>query len=377
MTPLEVMWHSPVYDPSGYAACARDYILSLDKNGVRVLNKPVSFWSNITQPAVSGDTLDRLKALEASQISPTAPRVQHYVPDVYKRGRDARPQIGYTVFETDGCPEKWLKKMDMMDQIWVPCHFNLDTFENSGFDRKKMRVIPHIVDTDLFNPDVTPLDIPIKKDFYFLVVMDVTHRKGWDILLRSYLREFKGNRDVGLVFKGYFGGVGEQQKRNLINKLRAFRDSLNIHNPPDIIFFGDIMDQIDMPRLYKACQCFVLPHRGEGWGLTLSQAMSMGMPTIGTGWSGNLEFMNKDNSYLIDVLEFREINDEMVKITPNYNGQKWAEPSELHLRSLMRTVYDNYEDAKKKGIQARQDMVNNFTWKPITDKIKEALGELL
>jgi len=240
-----------------------------------------------------------------------------------------------------------------------------------------MRVIPHIVDTDLFNPDVTPLDIPIKKDFYFLVVMDVTHRKGWDILLRSYLREFKGNRDVGLVFKGYFGGVGEQQKRNLINKLRAFRDSLNIHNPPDIIFFGDIMDQIDMPRLYKACQCFVLPHRGEGWGLTLSQAMSMGMPTIGTGWSGNLEFMNKDNSYLIDVLEFREINDEMVKITPNYNGQKWAEPSELHLRSLMRTVYDNYEDAKKKGIQARQDMVNNFTWKPITDKIKEALGELL
>ena len=30
-----------------------------------------------------------------------------------------------------------------------------------------------------------------------------------------------------------------------------------------------------MPQLYKACNAFVLPTRGEGWGLPVMEAMSM------------------------------------------------------------------------------------------------------
>lgn len=32
-----------------------------------------------------------------------------------------------------------------------------------------------------------------------------------------------------------------------------------------------------MPQLYKACDAFVLPTRGEGWGLPVMEAMSMAM----------------------------------------------------------------------------------------------------
>jgi glycosyltransferase involved in cell wall biosynthesis len=206
--------------------------------------------------------------------------------------------------------------------------------------------------------------------------MDVTHRKGWDVLLRSYVREFQNQTDVALIFKGYFGGVSDNQKRSLIYRLKDFVAKLGVKKPPNIIFFGDVLDNDMLPRLYKLAHCFVLPHRGEGWSLCLSEAMSMEVPSIGTGWSGNTEFMDQSNSYLIDVIDFREINEEMSKITPNYKGHKWAEPSEAHLRQLMRRVYDHYDEAKKKAKKGRQDLIKNFSWKPVTDKIKEAIKDL-
>jgi glycosyltransferase involved in cell wall biosynthesis len=44
---------------------------------------------------------------------------------------------------------------------------------------------------------------------------------------------------------------------------------------------------IDMPQLYKSADAFVLPSRGEGWGLPLMEAMAMELPTIGTNWVSN------------------------------------------------------------------------------------------
>jgi glycosyltransferase involved in cell wall biosynthesis len=373
----EVIWHAPAYDPSGYATCARDYIFALHRLGVRVRYEPVRFWSPIGKKAVSGKELEILEKLEKVQVSTAAPKVHHCVPDCYKRSMDpSRPNIGYTVFETDGCPKSWIKIMERMNLIMVPCEFNRGTFAKAGFDPNKMRIIPHIVDTDRFDPSkYKPMRIPQKRDFYFLTIMDVTYRKGWDILLRAYLREFRGDRRVCLIFKGYFGGVTEQHKANLYGRLKAFKEALRIKNPPDVLFYGDILDLNELPRLYKAADCYVLPSRGEGWGLPYSEAMSMELPTIGTGWGGNTEFMNKENSYLIDVLEFRDTGDELTKITPNYVGQKFAEPSEEHLRRLMRHVYEHRDEAKAKGKKARQDLVTNFSWKPIGERIIKVLKE--
>jgi glycosyltransferase involved in cell wall biosynthesis len=33
----------------------------------------------------------------------------------------------------------------------------------------------------------------------------------------------------------------------------------------------------EMPRLYKAADAFVLPSRGEGWGMPMMEAMGMGV----------------------------------------------------------------------------------------------------
>jgi glycosyltransferase involved in cell wall biosynthesis len=57
----------------------------------------------------------------------------------------------------------------------------------------------------------------------------------------------------------------------------------------------------DIPRLYAAVDCFVLPTRGEGWGLPIFEAMAMGLPVIATNWSGQVDFMNENNAFPIRV----------------------------------------------------------------------------
>lgn len=48
--------------------------------------------------------------------------------------------------------------------------------------------------------------------------------------------------------------------------------------PPEPLSFV----QRDMPKLYAAVDAFVLPTRGEGWGRTITEAMCMELPVIGT-----------------------------------------------------------------------------------------------
>ena len=54
------------------------------------------------------------------------------------------------------------------------------------------------------------------------------------------------------------------------------------------------------PGLYKACDCFVIPTRGEGWGMPITEAMSMGLPVIVTNWSGTTAFVDESVGYMIN-----------------------------------------------------------------------------
>eukprot|EP00758_Cryptobia_borreli_P003306 Tbor_TRINITY_DN3675_c0_g1::TRINITY_DN3675_c0_g1_i1::g.231::m.231 len=49
----------------------------------------------------------------------------------------------------------------------------------------------------------------------------------------------------------------------------------------------------EVPALYAQHDAFLLPTRGEGWGLPLMEAMSMALPAVGTDWGGSTEFMKR------------------------------------------------------------------------------------
>ena len=96
----------------------------------------------------------------------------------------------------------------------------------------------------------------------------------------------------------------------------------------------------------------------------------MGLPVIATNWSGQTEFMNDQNSYLINV-------DQLIPVPfgGEYAGHSYSEPSYKHLSQLMRHVYQNREEAKSVGVNARKTMVENYKGtdlgKIILNRIKE------
>ena len=62
------------------------------------------------------------------------------------------------------------------------------------------------------------------------------------------------------------------------------------------------------------CDCYVSLHRSEGFGLTLAEAMAYGRPVIATAYSGNLDFMDEHNSYLVPFRESRS------RLVPTLSG---------------------------------------------------------
>ena len=112
------------------------------------------------------------------------------------------------------------------------------------------------------------------------------------------------------------------------------------------------MSRDDLYGLMSAADAYASLHRSEGLGLTMAEAMLLGKPTIATGYSGNLDFMTPDNSYLVNY--DRAVIAEAT--WPYPQGCVWAEPSVEHAAELMRHVFDNPDEAKAVGRRGRDEV---------------------
>jgi glycosyltransferase involved in cell wall biosynthesis len=121
-----------------------------------------------------------------------------------------------------------------------------------------------------------------------------------------------------------------------------------------------------------ACDCYVSLHRAEGFGLTMAEAMAIGKPVIATGYSGNVDFMNSENSYLIDY-EIGRVGAECEIYPPE---GEWAEPSVEHAAELMRRVYSNPQEAERLGAQAARDIAAKLSPQASGAAMRRRLAEL-
>jgi len=104
--------------------------------------------------------------------------------------------------------------------------------------------------------------------------------------------------------------------------------------------------------LIASCDCFISLHRSEGLGLGMAQSMALGKPVNATRYSGNLEFMNSENSLLV---EYRLATVE--ESTEAYEaGSAWAEPDLDHAAERMRRVHERRDAAIQPGNAARESI---------------------
>lgn len=376
---LPIRWLGPVFNPSGYASEGRDFLLSLNKRLKVGLKHNNTIYSKKFVKGLDGNTAMQLLGMAKSfnEIK-NGIVINHNTPEGFERPLDADYVIGRTMFETDRIPNHWVTKCLQMDEIWVPSHFNYETFKNSGVDESKLHVIPGSVDTDHYDPVIhSPLNLKNKKGFNFLAIFEWSSRKAWDVLINAYFGEFSSLDDVCLHIRSYgFGKPDMDASSYMWAKIKelAYNLKIAVNELPKISIIEEQIPTQDFPRLYKSVDCLVGVSRGEGWGRPMHEAMSMALPVIGTNWGGNTEYMTHENSVLVDY-SLKEIT----IVEPHlwyYRGHKWAEPCVKSLQKSMRGLFENPAKSKAIGKKARSHIVRHFSKKVVGDLILNRLSKI-
>ncbi len=371
----QVVWSGPLHDPSGYGEESRNFLFALQDAGVKVAAQPLPWSHTDVQLDEAEQTL--LDAATEQTVQPGFVQIVQNFPPAFTRHPAAAAVVGRTMFETDRLPPDWVKACNRMDYIWVPSEFNRQTFADAGVEAKKLVVVPGCFDPQPFLNPAPPLaladEIKSRNCFTFLSVFDWTLHKGWDTLLRAFVRAFEGRDDVGLVLK-VWSTMGYKPEQIIKQASDLLRDELGHDLLTDnrIRFVTDTLSREELPALYQAADAFVLPSRGEGWGRPYMEAMACSLPVIGTNWSGNTAFMTADNSFLLDYT-VRDVPKAGWLEIPTYRGHRWAEPSCEHLQKLMRHVFENREEAAMMGQRAQHDVTTRFSRQAVGAMMRQEL----
>ncbi len=372
--PTEVLYRAPVYNPTGYGTEARHFVRGLHGAGlpVRLVPRPEN-----------RDTFRILEPAEANLFQALTRRrpqggpgveVQHLPPPLWKDEPGQHPRVARTMAETVGLPQNWRHLLNRMQRVLVPSSFCQEQFANAGVHPDRLRIVPGGVDTDQFRPGLPPLEIPGRRGFVFLALFDWNRRKGWDVLLRAYLSAFHPNDDVTLLMKvfSYNGRHGNAQAE--VSHYVQTELGIPSGDHAHVILTDNALPVQDIPHLFAAANAFVLPSRGEAWGLPYCEAMACGLPVIAARWGGHLDYTHDQNAYLVDIEGLRPVRG----MNPKYYAanQLWCEPSVEHLRTLLQQVVLQPEEARTRGARARADMENRWQWRHAVAKMKQQLLEL-
>lgn len=366
-----VKYCGTVLDANGYAAAARNYITAMTIAGIEVPIQSIVFHGTTDL----GQYRDRIYPLIGKRY-PYKTKITHTLPHFFENHKEEGVKnIGLTVWETTKLPHKLVDCCNDMDEIWTATKWNAQVFKKSGVN-VPIRVTPHAFPMNNKNvqfseDDLNALcDIDVKGKFKFYCIFDWCARKNAEVLVRGYFDEFSGSDNVCLVMKAHIFHH-ENQYDAIQNKIKEIASKFNKKLPPIALIIKNLSNsQID--GIHHACDCYVMPHRSEGWGIPIFEAMSFGNPTIATNFGGNLEYMTNKNSFLL--------NYKLIPVTgmPQFrwydSSQSWAEADVDHLQETMRWVYENQSKAKSKGARAVKDL-QRFSWESVGKLIKGYLNE--
>jgi len=358
----ELLWQSIMNFPTGYAMSSREIVRGLEQEGVRMAYRYVYGPGTVfpvPEPEASGDyRLDVIRGRPVPQRPPVS--VVYGQGDVFERN-EGKYKIGYTMLEVDGFPADWVRQANRMDEVWVPSEFNRQGFLRSGLQRP-VHVIPLGVDVNYFHPGVQAHPNPMG-EMVFLSIFEWGERKEPWLLLKAFNEVFSAKEPVRLLCK-IMNRDGDIRLKEEIRRLRLRPSGGKIS-----YLFNLEFPHYQLGSLYRSADCYVSISRGEGWNMPLMEAMACGLPTIATDWGAHTEFLHEGIGYPLRV---RRTVPAVAKC-PYYAGYSWADPDPEHLRHLLRQVYEEREEARRRGAAAAAEMAERWTWGHVARRIADRL----
>jgi hypothetical protein len=273
-----------------------------------------------------------------------------------------RYTIGVWFWEVEDFPASYHSAFNYVDEIWVASNFMRETFlkvSPKPVFKYRLPVSATSIDRSL---DRAHFGLPNQFTFLFSYdFLSVLERKNPVGLSEAFAKAFAPSEGPVLVIKTING-----DKRTLeMEKLKYA-----IRGRSDIILRDGYLSAAENASLTALADCYVSLHRSEGFGLTIAEAMALGKPAIATAYSGNLEFMTPDNSYLCP---FHRCNVGAER-EPYPAESHWAAPDGAAGAGMLRHVYEHQAEAKARGARAAQDMRSLFAPAVAGKIISDRLG---
>ena len=266
-------------------------------------------------------------------------------------------------WEVERFPERLGQVARLVDEVWVGSHHTA-------------RAVAPAVDVpvSVFPPPiirppaaaVSRAGLGLPDDYLFMFAFDflsVFERKNPLAVVDAFTRAFGPNEGASLVLRTLNG----ERRQHELARLRAAAVGR-----PDIRVVDGFLDAEIQYALVASCDAYVSLHRAEGFAFTVAEAMALGKPVIATAYSGNLEFMNEENSYLVPY--------RLVPIgrgAPPYPPDaRWAEPDVDEAARLMRRVFEEPDEARAVGDRARADVEADHSPATRAQPVRRRLSEI-
>ena len=273
--------------------------------------------------------------------------------------------IGLWFWELEMLHEHMYPALPLVHELWVSTGFLEQAF-TSHTDKPVVR-IPLPVPRREGEPAATKADLGLPEAFSFLVVFDfksLALRKNSIAAVRAFCQAFEPGEGPVLVLKTAHASDDPGGWRAL-DAARAGRR--------DIILLDANLTDEGITALVGRADCLVSLHRSEGFGLCLADAMAWGRPVVATGFSGNLEFMTEDNSYLVPH-GWSHVPTSLGPIYPA--GARWAEPDIDVAAAHLRAVWTDQAASRARGARGQADIRRTNSLAAATQAIEHRLQEL-
>lgn len=280
----------------------------------------------------------------------------------------------FTMWESSEIPtgfRSWVPHLKRPHVIIVPAEHSRRVILDQVPDAD-VRIVPLPLDGYRY------VERPDRDTYTFLIVGDLSVRKGFHILYQAFWQAFEGRPDVKLVMKTRAGSDLSQMRYwpkwtpvpeesgsyiapfetsdvrlvshhdNLVRTKDRVRWYINAGDANVRVLRGD-WSRRALRKLYEAADCFVWPTLGEGWGYPPREAAATGLPVITCAHTGQTDAA--DWAYVI-----RHTDNAKPAIFKHWGGQcgYWPLPDVDDLTDRMRWVESHREEAKTFGRKASE-----------------------
>jgi glycosyltransferase involved in cell wall biosynthesis len=246
-------------------------------------------------------------------------------------------------------PDRWVSAFAPFDEIWVGSQFIASSV--GAKSPIPVLLVPPVVNVG--NPELVPKTqfgfAPDETMFLFIFdFFSIFERKNPLAVIEAFQRAFRSGEKAGLLVKFINGEHDPDGVTKLMNA---------IGSDPRIRVMDKYLSRMEKNSLLGSCDAYISLHRSEGFGYTPAEAMALGRTVIATGWSGNMDYMNENNSIPV---KYRLVSLE-ADAGPYESGQHWAEPDVDDAARAMRRVHCDPDGVRSLGINGRIDIASGFS----------------